>query len=97
MPLLAKAFLQRTSPPEIGKERLEFSPPALRALERHAWPGNVRELENRVKRAVIMAEGRQVHPADLELERPRTDRARALEGGARSRGAGTGPAVPPAA
>ena len=45
----------------------EFSPTALSALQRHGWPGNVRELENRVKRAVIMAEGRRITPPDLEL------------------------------
>ena len=44
-----------------------FSPKALRALERHGWPGNVRELENRIQRAVIMAERRKITPADLEL------------------------------
>jgi len=33
----------------------------------HAWPGNVRELENRVKRAVIMAEGKRLTVQDLEL------------------------------
>jgi two-component system NtrC family response regulator len=37
------------------------------ALQSHPWPGNVRELENRVKRAVVMAEGRQLAPSDLEL------------------------------
>jgi two-component system NtrC family response regulator len=35
------------------------------------WPGNVRELENRIKRAVIMAEGAKIAPADLEMEAPR--------------------------
>ena len=38
------------------------------AIDAWAWPGNVRELENRVKRAVIMAEGKQVTAADLDLE-----------------------------
>jgi two-component system NtrC family response regulator len=38
------------------------------AIEAHRWPGNVRELENRVKRAVIMAEGRHVTAADLDLD-----------------------------
>src|SRR5436190_16418581 len=39
----------------------------MRALAQHPWPGNVRELDNRVKRAVIMAEARYITPADLEL------------------------------
>lgn len=36
-------------------------------IEHYAWPGNVRELENRVKRAVIMADGGLITPEDLEL------------------------------
>ena len=36
----------------------------------HNWPGNVRELENRIKRAVVMAEGRYVTPVNLELKEP---------------------------
>jgi len=44
-----------------------FSPDALAAIESYGWPGNVRELENRVKRAVIMAEGPQINAADLDL------------------------------
>src|SRR5436309_3298007 len=43
---------------------------ALTSLQSHSWPGNIRELENRIKRAVIMAEGPKVVPADLELETP---------------------------
>ena len=55
----------------------------------HDWPGNVRELQNRVQRAVIMAEGKRVTASDLEL----TDAIDALaatdlEGGAGSRGTG---------
>ena len=41
--------------------------PALRALNVHAWPGNIRELQNRVQRAIIMAEGKRVTAKDLEL------------------------------
>lgn len=44
-----------------------FTPRAIQAIERHTWPGNIRELENRVKRAVIMADGAKVTPKDLEL------------------------------
>lgn len=64
--LLARAFLQRCAA-ESRKRDLAFSPDALRALRQHAWPGNVRELQNRVKRAVIMSEGRRITPEDLEL------------------------------
>lgn len=45
-----------------------FAPDAIAALDGHDWPGNVRELENRVKRAVIMADDRLVSAADLDLE-----------------------------
>jgi two-component system NtrC family response regulator len=65
--VLAKSFLRRFAS-ENGRAALAFSPSALKALETHSWPGNVRELENRIKRGVIMAEGRQVNATDLELE-----------------------------
>jgi two-component system, NtrC family, response regulator len=44
-----------------------FAPDALAAIDAWAWPGNVRELENRVKRAVIMAEGKLIAADDLDL------------------------------
>ena len=44
-----------------------LSPDACAAIEAWPWPGNVRELENRIKRAVIMAEGKLVTRADLDL------------------------------
>jgi two-component system NtrC family response regulator len=65
--LLAQEFLRRASA-KIGKNGLTFGHEAFRALNDHAWPGNVRELDNRVKRAVIMADGKRLTPADLELE-----------------------------
>jgi two-component system NtrC family response regulator len=65
--LLARSFLQRFAA-QNRREALAFDERALHALEEHTWPGNVRELENRIKRAVIMAEGRLIRPADLELE-----------------------------
>ena len=43
---------------------------ALAAIDDWAWPGNVRELENRLKRAVIMADGKLVTAADLDLAAP---------------------------
>ena len=64
---MARAFLQRFA--AENKKRIDsFTPQAIQAIERHNWPGNIRELENRVKRAVIMADGRKVTPADLELD-----------------------------
>ena len=44
-----------------------LSPDARAAIDAWGWPGNVRELENRMKRAVIMAEGKLVTAADLDL------------------------------
>lgn len=65
--LLARSFLDHFSS-EHGNKFTGFTKEALLALENHDWPGNVRELKNRIKRAVIMAEGKQITTKDLELE-----------------------------
>jgi two-component system NtrC family response regulator len=65
--LLAKAFLARFSR-EMNPAVKGFAPDALAAIDAWRWPGNVRELENRVKRAAIMADGKLVGAADLDLE-----------------------------
>jgi two-component system, NtrC family, response regulator len=44
-----------------------LSPDALAAIDCWTWPGNVRELENRMKRAVIMTDGRLITARDLDL------------------------------
>ena len=67
IPMLATLLLQKFTA-EAKKKHSSFTPQALRALGRYPWPGNVRELENRIKRAVIMAEGAKITPADLDLE-----------------------------
>jgi two-component system NtrC family response regulator len=64
--LMSKTFL-RDYGIEHAKTGLTFAPDALRALSLHSWPGNVRELQNRVRRAVIMADGKRVTARDLEL------------------------------
>ena len=67
--LLARTFLTKFA--EEQKKPLKgFTPQAAEALTAHNWPGNVRELENRIKRAVVMAEGKYVTPMNLELKNP---------------------------
>ncbi|WP_415117723.1 sigma 54-interacting transcriptional regulator [Paraburkholderia sp.] len=44
-----------------------FSPDAITAMHAYDWPGNVRELINRVRRAIVMSEGRTITAEDLEL------------------------------
>ena len=67
--LLARAFLARFAK-EMNPAVKGFAPDALAAMDAWGWPGNVRELENRVKRAVIMADGKLVHAGDLDLDAP---------------------------
>jgi two-component system NtrC family response regulator len=67
--LLARTFLSKFAG-EQRKPLKGFTPEALDALMGHPWPGNVRELENRIKRAVVMAEARYVTPENLELREP---------------------------
>jgi len=64
--VLARAFLSRFAAQHKRPLR-GFTPQALAIIEQYEWPGNVRELENRVKRAVVMAEGGEITPDDLEL------------------------------
>src|ERR1700730_950450 len=64
--LLAREFLHRYAA-QNGKANLTLTQEACRAINCHPWPGNVRELQNRVKRAVIMADGKRITEVDLEL------------------------------
>jgi DNA-binding NtrC family response regulator len=64
--LLARHMLERFR--KDGTHRLRgFSADAIAALHNYAWPGNVRELINRVRRAIVMSEGRHITAHDLEL------------------------------
>ena len=64
--LLARHFATRYAA-SLGSAIKGLAPDALTAIDRWSWPGNVRELENRIKRAVIMADGKLVTAADLDL------------------------------
>jgi two-component system NtrC family response regulator len=67
--VLAHTFLRRFAA-STGQSKRGFSDDALAALQSHPWPGNVRELENKVKSAMIVAEGPFITAADLDLTAP---------------------------
>ena len=75
--LLAKAFLARFAK-EMNPAVKGFAADALAAIDGWGWPGNVRELENRVKRAVIMTEGKLINAIDLDLPAPDSSGAQVL-------------------
>ena len=56
-----------------------LSEPARAALLRHAWPGNVRELRNVIQRAGLLATGKRIEPADLNLPKSAAVRTAAPE------------------
>jgi len=62
--ILARTLLQKYSK-QLRRPLNGFSEDAVAAIESYAWPGNVRELENKIKGAVIMADGKLVTAADL--------------------------------
>ena len=64
--LLARHFVNRFAG-ELKTKVQCLAPDAVAAIDSYGWPGNVRELENRIKRAVIMADGKSVTAEDLDL------------------------------
>lgn len=65
--LLARFILEKAAE-EHGINITGFTAEATQAIETYEWPGNIREMENRVKRAIIMAEDKHVTSEDLELK-----------------------------
>jgi two-component system NtrC family response regulator len=70
--LLARHFVNKLSR-ELNPAVQSLAPDAIAAIDGHGWPGNVRELENRIKRAVIMADAKTLGAADLDLQRAADD------------------------
>jgi two-component system NtrC family response regulator len=64
--ILARTLLAKHAA-QSGRALKGFTPDAQTAIQQHDWPGNVREMENKIKGAVIMADGKQVGAADLGL------------------------------
>ena len=66
--LLAQYFLKKACL-ETGLLR-DFSEEALRAMGQYDWPGNVREINNKIRKAVVMANHHSIQPKDLDLPTP---------------------------
>jgi len=64
--LMARVFLRLASA-QTGKRMHGFTKEGLDAIRTYSWPGNVRELLNKIRRAVVMAEGPYITPEDLDL------------------------------
>ena len=64
--VLAQYLLTKFSK-EQGRNLKGFAQDGQDAIDAYAWPGNVREMENKIKAAVILAEGKFVTAQDLGL------------------------------
>jgi len=64
--ILAK-FLLKKYTAEFGANVNGFTPKALEAMRNYDWPGNVRQLENRLKKAIVLADKTLIGPDDLDL------------------------------
>ena len=66
IPVIARYLLSRYSK-EYDTRVKGFSPNAAVAIRKYDWPGNIREMENRLKKAIVLAEGNLIGPEDLGL------------------------------
>ena len=64
--LIARFLLDRFAS-EYGRNVKAFTRDAIIVIRKHAWPGNIRELENRLRKAVVLADAPQLSPEDLGL------------------------------
>jgi transcriptional regulator with GAF, ATPase, and Fis domain len=64
--ILAKFLLNKYAA-EFGSAVKGFTPKALEAMRSYDWPGNVRQLENRIKKAIVLADKTLIGPDDLDL------------------------------
>ena len=64
--LIAKYFIKKYNP-SLGTSVKGLAPDAANAIANYDWPGNVRELENRIKRSMVLCDGRTIRANDLDI------------------------------
>jgi two-component system, NtrC family, response regulator AtoC len=64
IPLLIGYFIDLFNK-KLGKNIEGLTSETMPILMGHAWPGNIRELENVIERAILLADGRWITPAEL--------------------------------
>ena len=65
--MIARVLLEKINAAHSKKIR-GFTKEAVATIESYSWPGNVRELENKIKRAVIMADDKYITSEDLDID-----------------------------
>jgi transcriptional regulator with GAF, ATPase, and Fis domain len=64
--IIAKTLLSKYAE-EFASSVKGFSPAAITAIKKYDWPGNIRQLQNRIKKALVLCEGKLLGPDDLDL------------------------------
>jgi two-component system response regulator AtoC len=64
IPALVRHFVAHYND-ALGLQVTGFAPEAMKAMLAYPWPGNVREVQNVVERAMVLAEGERIEPAQL--------------------------------
>jgi transcriptional regulator with GAF, ATPase, and Fis domain len=76
--LLGRYFLGKYTR-EFNSKVKGFAPAAAVAMRKYAWPGNIRQLENRIKKAVVLADRALITADDLDLRPENLDPVMPLE------------------
>lgn len=70
--LFANFFLDKANK-ELGREVIGFDAEAMALIQNYSWPGNLRQMKNVVKRATLLAQGKVIHAADLQIDLTETE------------------------